>query len=224
MNIDPLRYPQPRSRHHTNPQFYLPLHELHLVPSQYPPVPQTCDWSTLFADPQPPSMLDIGCGWGRFLLDSAERHPDINLLGIELRKQAVDWINGVIDGEHIPNARALYYSVANGLPFIGDSSIDAVFYFFPDPWFKKRHGKRRAFTVDFLNELTRVLRPSGTLYLMTDVPEVDEAQCAILEEHGGFNVRVIANDEEWLEVRTDHEQYCQRRGFAYTRRSCSLRA
>lgn len=131
MYIDPLRYPQPRSRHHTNPQFYLPLRELHVVPSQYPPAPQFVDWSSVFASAQPPSVLDIGCGWGKFLLDSAELHPSINMLGIELRQQAVEWINAVIEGEHMKNVHAMYYSVANDLPFIESGSISEVYYFFP---------------------------------------------------------------------------------------------
>ncbi|MFN4770185.1 MAG: tRNA (guanosine(46)-N7)-methyltransferase TrmB [Candidatus Kapaibacterium sp.] len=221
MNIDPLRYPQPRSRHHTNPQFYLPLRELHVVPSQYPPAPQSIDWSLCFADGLAPSALDIGCGWGNFLLEIAERRPHINVLGIELRKNAVDWINSVIDGEHVPNARALYYSVANDLPFIQSGSISEVYYFFPDPWFKKRHSKRRAFTAEFLTEVHRVLAPGGHMYLMTDVPDVDEYQCAVLAEHGGFTVEQIHTDSDWLPVRTDHENYCLRRGFAYTRRRCT---
>lgn len=221
MYIDPLRYPQPRSRHHTNPQFYLPLRELHVVPSQYPPAPQSVDWSSVFASAQPPSVLDIGCGWGKFLLDSAELHPSINMLGIELRQQAVEWINAVIEGEHMKNVRAMYYSVANDLPFIESGSISEVYYFFPDPWFKKRHSKRRAFTAEFLTEVHRVLSPGGHLYLMTDVPDVDEYQCAVLAEHGGFAMEQIHLDSDWLPVRTDHENYCLRRGFAYTRRRCS---
>ncbi|MFM8178462.1 MAG: tRNA (guanine(46)-N(7))-methyltransferase TrmB [Candidatus Kapaibacterium sp.] len=231
MTIDPLRYPQPRSRHHTNPQFYLPLSELHVVPSQYPPVPSALDWQTLYASGAAPRALDIGCGWGRFLIDLAEQRPQVNLLGIELRQQAVEWINGVIDGERLPNARALYYSVANGLPFIADASVEEVYYFFPDPWFKKRHGKRRAFTSAFLRELQRVMVPGGTLFLMTDVPEVDAAQCEILMQSGSdagagpgvFEIDDVTDGGPWLPVMTDHELYCRRRGFAYTRKRCSLR-
>lgn len=224
MTIDPLRYPQPRSRHHTNPQFYLPLAELHVVPTQYPPVPRTLDWHALFASGVAPRALDIGCGWGKFLMDLAEQRPHINLLGIELRQQAVEWINSVIDGEQVPNARALYYSVANGLPFIADASVDEVYYFFPDPWFKKRHGKRRAFTQQFLAELRRVMVPGASLYLMTDVPEVDAAQCEILSEFGAFDIEEVAEGGPWLPVMTDHELSCRRRGFAYTRRRCRLRS
>ncbi len=221
MEIDFHRYPQPRTRHHTNPQFYLPLDQLHVVPHNYPPVPSELQWDVLYANGQAPRALDIGCGWGNFLLNYAELHPDINVLGIETREQTTEWLNNIIKGENLSNVAALWYSVANGLHFIADHSVDAVFYFFPDPWFKKRHVKRRAFNAAFIAEISRVLSKDGSLFLMTDVPEVDVYQCELLAELGGWQLREVDKDEDWLGVATDHEQHCQRLGFPYVRRRCT---
>ncbi len=224
MIIDPQKYPQPRTRHHTNPQFYLPARELHVMPANYPPLVEACDWSQYFVNAQAPSALDIGCGWGNFLMNYAEAHPNINVLGIETREQPVEWINGVIKGESLTNVHALWYTVANGLKFIADASIESVFYFFPDPWFKKRHFKRRAFSTGFLDEIRRVLKSDGVLYLMTDVESVDQAQCELLAEHGSFDVQLVENDADWFDTRTDHELHSLRLNIPYVRRRCTLRS
>ena len=71
---------------------------------------------------------DIGCGMGKFTIEFALANPEFNVLGLELRKRAVEWINTVIDSEKIPNVRALWYSVVNGLDFIESSSIEKIFY------------------------------------------------------------------------------------------------
>ena len=103
------------------------------------------DWAEIFLNGKKPNRLDIGCGKGIFLLGIANENPDFNYLGIEVRDVAVTWINNYIEGEKVENCKALFYSVANGLPFIEDESIDEIYYLFPDPWPKNKHHKRRAF-------------------------------------------------------------------------------
>lgn len=204
-------------RHHTAPNLYLPVNTGAFQPEYYPPSPQTLPWETLFADGNPPAALDIGCGRGAFLIEFAGEHATTNIFGIEVRKHAVDWINTIIDGENVGNAAALWYSVVNGLPFIESGTITAVFYFFPDPWIKKKHFKRRAFTVQFLDELHRVLAEGGKLYLMTDVPEVEEYQREILVEHGGFS---IEHSIDWNLPQTDQERFCLKKNIPYRRAIC----
>jgi len=221
MEINYHKYPLPRARHHTHSQIYIPYHELHLIPSGYPPLRPTMDWTECFANSNAPQVLDIGCGWGKFLMDFAELHPTHNVLGLEARVNAVTWINGVIEGEKLPNAHALFYSVVNLIPFIANESISHIFYFFPDPWFKKRHNKRRAFNQKMLQECHRVLQPNGILYLMTDVPEVDEYQCGLLEQSGLFTHRLVTNESEWFPIKTDQELFSIEKGIPYVRRLCA---
>lgn len=215
--IDFTKYPMPRMRHHVNPTLYLPYESHHKRPYWYPPLVEQYTWSDNFANSNPPTVLDIGCGRGGFLLQYALDNPHINILGLELRKQAVEWINGVIKGESIENAAAFWYSAVNNLPFIEDNSIDTVFYFFPDPWHKKRHHKRRLFSTEFLTELDRVMKPDACLYLMTDVETVDEYQQESINEHNIFTFRYCDNDEEWNLPRTDQEKFSLRKGIPYRR-------
>lgn len=203
-------------RHHTSPNLYVPFHEFKVLPRYYPPVLPEVNWSAYFADGRPPGVLDIGCGRGGFLLEYALRHPDVNIFGVEVRKQAVEWIDSIIKGEQLPNAGVEWYNTTNGLPFVTSESVTAVCYFFPDPWHKKKHHKRRAFNAALVAEIHRVLRPDGCLYLMTDVPEVDAYQQEVLAAHGGFEF-TYATDVDWHLPSTDHENFSIKKNIPYIR-------
>lgn len=229
MTIDYTKYPKPRSRQHVSPNQYLPKDRIHIEPHYYPPLRPHLDWSEHFTNAKAPEYLDIGCGMGRFLLETALEDSSVNILGLEVREYAANWIRSVIYGERqhgiLGNAEALWYSVANGLPFIASNSISKIFYFFPDPWFKKRHHYRRAFTPQFLDECARVLKQDGTLYLMTDVPEVDAYQRETMAEHRQFVFEECRNDEAWgLNVRTDQENFSIRKNIPYVRVKCHKQA
>lgn len=220
MSIDFSKYPMPRMRHHTSPNFYIPLAELNERPEYYPDTIETLDWQEVFKNGKTPDTLDIGCGRGKFLLEYAAANPQKNILGMEVRLGGIDWIKGVIEGEKLDNAAVLWYSVVNGMHFIEENSIGEIFYFFPDPWPKKRHHKRRAFNTEFLRECSRVLKPGGILYLMTDVPEVDEYQQEVLKEFGGFEFHYAAGDEWPFPFKTDQENFSLRKGIPYVRLIC----
>ena len=217
--IDYTKYPLPRIRHHANPVLYFPLKQHKSSRIYYPDVVQKIDWRELFANSRAPEYLDIGCGLGKFLIETSLLTPGKNFLGLEVRSGAVKWIQNVAKGESLGNVQALWFSAVNGFPFLEDSSIKKVFYFFPDPWVKKRHYKRRAFSVELLNEIHRVLKPEGKLYLMTDVPEVDLYQQKILAEHGGFQYTENAKWE--LKARTNQEEFCLRKEIPFVRMICS---
>lgn len=219
--IDYTKYPVPRLRHHANPTLYLPITE-HQVPLRYyPPVTGELNWQNYFADGKPPAYLDVGAGMGKFLIETALATPNVNILGIELRRTAVEWVQSILEGERIPNAALLWYSVVNGMSFIESSSIEKLFYFFPDPWVKKKHHKRRAFSEALLDEFARVLRPDGTVYLMTDVPEVDSYQQEVIRVHGAFTCQYVEQETEWdLPVRTDQERFCLKKQIPYIRMIC----
>lgn len=219
--IDFSKYPLPnRMRHHTSPNFYLPASELQIIPKGYPPLIDKIDWSNHFANSQPPDLLDIGCGRGKFLLDMSFRLPQKNILGIEVRPLPVEWLQNVIKGENLPNVSVLRYSVVNGLPFIEDNSIEEVFYLFPDPWPKKKHIKRRAFNLDFVREVHRILKKQGKLLLATDVPEVHAYHLEILNEFKLFDIQIIDNDADWDYPVTNKEDFCRRVGIPFYRIIC----
>ena len=219
-NIDYTKYPLPRIRHHANPVLYFPLKQHKGEKLRYPPLIDRLDWNDVFANGEAAKYLDVGCGLGKFMLETAVRNPGVNILGCEVRQGAVEWISKVIAGEKITNAKALWYSAVNGFAFIDDASIEKIFYFFPDPWIKRRHNKRRAFSIELLGEFHRILEPDGTLYIMTDVPEADKHQQEILTEHSGFSYSYVTEEEWDLRVRTNQEEFCMRKNIPFIRMVC----
>jgi len=217
--IDWKKYPIPRVRHHTSSQLYLPASGQQRLPQLYPLSIAEARWDDWFANGRAARVLDIGCGRGGFMLQHALTYPEQNILGLELRGTLVEWINDVIEGEGITNARAVWYSVANGLDFIPSASIDHIFYLFPDPWPKKRHVKRRAFTDSFLEQLHRVLVPGGRLYLATDRADVDQQQryqIASLPHERGFDIREVQEPADWpFDFKTDQQLFCERKGIPF---------
>jgi tRNA (guanine-N7-)-methyltransferase len=172
-------------------------------------------WDDWFLNGAQADVLDIGCGRGGFLLNYALQHPSHNVLGLEVRETLVNWINGVVDGERLANARALWYTVANGLDWIADGSVHTVAYLFADPWPKKRHHKRRAFSGTFLDELHRVMKSDGILYLATDRPDVAEHQSEVIHEHGVFTLEVLDTSSWPFDFATDQQRFCDRKGIPY---------
>lgn len=211
--LDLRKYPMPRVRHHVSPQLYMPADRQHVAPTWYPPLIDAAPWTEWFGNGRPADVLDLGCGRGTFLLHHALTFPDRNILGIEVRSMLTRYLADVIGGEGIANAHALWYSVANGLRWIDTASIRYAVYLFPDPWPKKRHVKRRAFTPGFLDEVRRVLQPGAPLYLATDRPDVDDYQREVLNAHGGFT---IIDDEPWpFPFKTDQQMFCERKDIPY---------
>ncbi len=216
MELDLSKYPMPRVRHHVSPQSYLPASQQHVRPAWYPPPINHIQWSAWFGNGAPADVLDIGCGRGGFLLQYALANPTHNVLGLEVRETLVNWINSVIHGERLANARAVWYSVANGLSWIPTASIHTVTYLFADPWPKKRHHKRRAFTAELLTELDRILTPDGTIYLATDRHDVEAHQAEVISHHGTFLLEHIDPTSWPFPFATDQQRFCERKGIAYT--------
>lgn len=220
--VDYKKYPfTAKIRHHVSANNYMPVIEITKVPENYPPAVNEIDWRGIFSNSLPPNALDIGCGKGIFLIAYALNNPNENILGIEIRTEAVDWINSVTEGEKIGNCRALYYSVANKLPFIKDSSIEKIFYLFPDPWPKRKHFRRRAFNYSFVEECYRVLKPNSKFFIATDVDYVNEYHLNILNKFDKFNVEVLDSREKWDLPTTNKENFCIKKDIPVFRLICT---
>ncbi len=129
-------------------------------------------WDELLADPTLPREVDVGCGHGDFLLERARRRPDLNLIGLEIRQGMVERVNRRIGREEVKNAWVVLCNANLSFPeLFGPASLERVYVHFPDPWFKKRHHKRRVMTPDFVRQAAEVLRPGGELRFMTDYGE-----------------------------------------------------
>ena len=114
--------------------------------------------------------FEIGFGKGVFIQGYAKRYPERHIVGIEVRKQAVDFVNHLLNENGISNVLALHGAAYRCLEdCIPDGSIQRCFVFHPDPWIKDRHAKRRVIQTQLLDLLERKLQEKGRVYVSTDV-------------------------------------------------------
>jgi tRNA (guanine-N7-)-methyltransferase len=134
-----------------------------------PPVP--LDWARVFGNDRPVE-LEVGCGKGLFLMRSAETRPETNFVGIEIVRKYQLFTATRLAKRQLTNARVV---CADARPFLRDriatGSLAVLHLYFPDPWWKTRHHKRRVFTAAFVAAAVRVLAPGGRLEVATDVPD-----------------------------------------------------
>jgi tRNA (guanine-N7-)-methyltransferase len=126
-----------------------------------------------------PLEIEIGSGKGLFLLRAAEQFPDRDFLGIELAGKYARFAAARLARSRVANAVVAHgdaMAVVSDLP--PDASVAAVHVYFPDPWWKKRHHKRRIMNDLFLRNVQRVLSPGGRLHFWTDVLEYFEESLA----------------------------------------------
>jgi tRNA (guanine-N7-)-methyltransferase len=113
--------------------------------------------------------VEIGFGMGIATAQIAEEHPGTNYVGIEVYRPGIGRLLGEIERRRLGNLRIIEGDAAEVLPGLtGDNSLSAFHVFFPDPWPKKRHHKRRLMTRPFTELLARKLVPGGYLYMVTD--------------------------------------------------------
>jgi tRNA (guanine-N7-)-methyltransferase len=140
-----------------------------------------------------PLEVEIGSGKGLFLRTAAAACPDVDFLGIEVAQKFARFAAAGLAKLALPNARV---AAADALrvfhELLPDESLAAVHVYFPDPWWKKRHKKRRVMKESFIADAARTLRPGGTLHFWTDVEEYFreslELLAAELRLEGPFDV------------------------------------
>jgi tRNA (guanine-N7-)-methyltransferase len=133
-------------------------------------VPARIDWVTLFGDDHPVE-LEVGSGKGLFLANAARANPGRNFLGIEISRKYARLAAERLAKQGISNARLWASDARDVLRRVPDRSLRAVHVYFPDPWWKKRHKKRRVFTDALVAEIERTLQPGGELHVASDVEE-----------------------------------------------------
>lgn len=141
-----------------------------LLESSEPPPP--LDWPTVFGN-RNPVEIEIGFGKGLFLLTAARARPDVNFLGVEIERKYQLVAATRLAKHGVANVRLVKTDARSFLrDAVPVASVQALHVYFPDPWWKKRHHKRRVFTPAFAARCEQVLRPGGRLYVATDVSEV----------------------------------------------------
>ena len=197
-------------RQHVNP-----LSRFFQLPLELPP-PQK-----LFNDPGRPVHLDIGCARGRFLLALAQQQPELNHLGVEIRRALVAAAEADRQQLGLGNLHYLFcnanISVEGWLTALAPGQLDLVSIQFPDPWFKKRHHKRRVLQPALLLAIAAALEPGKRLFMQSDILDVIEPMVAVTEASGCFS-RPATDARPWratnpLPVPTERETYVLEQGL-----------
>ncbi len=118
-----------------------------------------------------PLEIEVGSGKGLFLQNAAQENPQHNFLGLEVSHKYARFTAARLAKRQLSNALAVH---GDGLQFlrefVPDNSVRAIHVYFPDPWWKKRHHRRRVLNEAFLADVVRTLEPQGRLHFWTDVP------------------------------------------------------
>ncbi|MCG8382186.1 MAG: tRNA (guanosine(46)-N7)-methyltransferase TrmB [Gammaproteobacteria bacterium] len=134
-----------------------------------------------------PVWLEVGFGNGDVLLEMATANPDINFIGIDVYKPGVGRLLKNIAALELSNVKVICDDAVTVLQSaIEPGSLDRVLVFFPDPWPKKKHHKRRLVSLDFVHLLSERIAPSGTLHLATDWEEYAYQMVEVIDRSGNF--------------------------------------
>ena len=170
----------------------------------------------VFENPNLPLHLDIGCASGDFLFELSLKNKNWNYIGIEIREKLVLNANLKIKNREYKN---LFFSFGNANNFFEHSknkplidSITSISFNFPDPWFKKKHHKRRVIQPKFINFLSNSIQKKSLIFIKTDVKELFEFMEQKISE--STNLKKLANEDFLInesfnpkKIKTNREKY-----------------
>lgn len=137
--------------------------------------------------PDAPLVLEIGFGMGSSLAEMAKNAPDTGFLGIEVHKPGIGALLALAEEQSLENIRVINHDAVEVLKeAIPDASLDRVQIYFPDPWHKARHHKRRLIQPDFVQLLRAKLKVGGILHMATDWENYAEHMLEVVDAEEGF--------------------------------------
>ncbi len=168
----------------------LPL-DSHLL--QFDDLPNPWDATALFAR-DAPLEIEVGTGKGLFLSTAAEALAGHNFLGIEVARKYATFAAWQLAQRELSNARVVCGDALQVFrELVPDGSLFAVHVYFPDPWWKRRHRKRRVLNEPFIRDIERTLQPGGKLHFWTDVREYFETSLRLIKRvsrlEGPFDIQ-----------------------------------
>jgi tRNA (guanine-N7-)-methyltransferase len=190
----------------------------------YRQAPKPVDIEHVFADPTKPLLLDVGCARGRFLLRMAGAEPSWNYLGVEIREPLVDEANRLAGEAELDN---LHYAFCNAMLWldrllegIPSGVLQTVTIQFPDPWFKKKHAKRRMVNPEMIDTIARHLAPGGRVFVQTDIEFLADEMFALFR--GDERFREDPTAENPFPVKTEREKAVEEKSLPVYRSSFVL--
>jgi tRNA (guanine-N7-)-methyltransferase len=177
---------QQRALEELGPQFVLP----------YLPIP--IDPAALFGR-QAPLVLEIGFGMGQATAAIAAHRPETDFLGVEVHVPGVGSLLKLIGEQQLGNLRIVSHDAVEVMDhMIVPGSLAGVHIFFPDPWHKKKHHKRRLIQPEFVRRLVTRLKPGGYLHCATDWQDYAEQMLAVLSAEPEL-INTATHPEGWAE-------------------------
>ncbi len=125
------------------------------------------EWENVFMK-KAPLHVELGTGKGRFITQMAERHPEINFIGIEAQQDVIYFAALKVRELGLKNVKLLVFDINHIADIFADDEVDRFFINFCDPWPKARHAKRRLTHVNFLEKYRSLLTAEGELFFKTD--------------------------------------------------------
>jgi tRNA (guanine-N7-)-methyltransferase len=169
------------------PRRRLPLEELapYLLEARNPPT--VLDWRSIFQNDHPVE-IEVGFGKGLFLITAAEARPAVNFVGIEISRKYQLFTATRLAKRSLTNIRLANADARTFLrDYVPGLSVQAIHFYFPDPWWKTRHLKRRVFTPESVAQCARVLAHGGRLHIATDVKEYFDVITRLVASQGQLN-------------------------------------
>ena len=176
----------------------------------------------IFYEPTNPLHLDIGCGSGTFLLNLAKQNKNWNYIGFEIREKLVHNAKSKLKNEAIDN---LFFAFGNANYLIEDcvgkfpkDALVSVSFNFPDPWFKKKHHKRRIIQPQLIHKISQLIAKGGFISIKSDVEELFEYMDMTISNSKCF-VNYIFQDSEIfssynpINLKTNREIYVVRKNL-----------
>ena len=142
-----------------------------------------------------PVVLEIGFGMGKSLVEMAKNSPELNYIGIEVHKPGVGACIALAEEQGVENLKVYEHDAIEILAdCIADGSLTTVQLFFPDPWHKKKHHKRRIVQVDFVESIRQKLKVGGVFHMATDWENYAECMLEDMISASGFENLSSNND------------------------------
>ncbi len=170
----------------------------------------------IFKNPDLPTHLDIGCASGEFLFQLAEQNKNWNYLGIEIREKLIINAKCKLRDQDIENVYFIFGNADNLLKNwifkYPDRILKSASINFPDPWFKKKHHKRRIIQAEFLNKLSLLMSNDSLLFIKSDVEELYQYMNSVISNSLSFE-KLKNKDLNYLEtynpskIKTAREKY-----------------
>ncbi|MEE8450516.1 MAG: tRNA (guanosine(46)-N7)-methyltransferase TrmB [Thermoguttaceae bacterium] len=157
-----------------------------------------------------PLEVEVGSGKGLFLRDAAAERPDVDFLGIEISRKYAHFAAAALAKRQLGNSMVVVGDALRVFAeLLGDESLAAVHVYFPDPWWKERHRKRRVMLEPLIRNIQRTLKPGGLLHFWTDVEEYFQTSLELLAKHstleGPQDVRELPAEHD-MAYRTHFER------------------